>query len=177
MQSRSLAGLDIIVEGDGVLRFGNRRYRCALGRSGIVNQKHEGDGATPVGRFALRLVYYRADRLAPPETGLARRAIRRDDGWCDAPADPAYNRPVRLPFGASHERLWRDDNLYDLMVVLGHNDDPPRPDLGSAIFLHLASPGYRPTEGCIAVALPDLRQILRDCAAGTHLEVRETLMG
>lgn len=166
--------MTIIVHGNGFLRFGNMHYRCALGRSGVVRQKREGDGATPVGRFPLRQVYYRADRLAPPETGLARRAIGRDDGWCDAPDDPAYNRPVRLPFAASHERLWRDDDLYDLVVVLGHNDDPPRPGLGSAIFLHVASPDYRPTEGCVAVALPDLLRILRDCAAGTHLDVRQT---
>ncbi len=176
-QGRPEAGLDIIVHGDGILRFGDRRYRCALGRSGLAGQKREGDGATPVGRFPLRRVWYRADRLAPPETGLARQAIRRDDGWCDAPADPAYNRPVRLPFAASHERLWRDDGLYDLVAVLGHNDAPPRPGLGSAIFLHVASPGYGPTEGCVAVALADLRAILRDCTTETHLEVRDVPAG
>lgn len=163
---------NIIVHGDGLLRFGDRRYRCAIGRSGIAREKREGDGATPVGRFPLRRILYRADRLAALKTGLTRRAIRRDDGWCDAPADPAYNKPIRLPFAASHERLWRDDGLYDLVAVLGHNDAPPRPGLGSAIFLHVASPGYGPTEGCVAVALADLLRILCDCGAETYLEVR-----
>ena len=122
-------------------RFGDCRVRCAIGKGGIVSDKREGDGGSPSGRWPLRRLLYRPDRLARPHTGLPIREIAPNDGWCDAPGDPNYNRPVTLPYDASHERLWREDHLYDLVVVLGHNDDPPAPGRGSAIFLHIAREG------------------------------------
>ena len=137
-----------------------RRYRCALGRGGIIAEKREGDGGTPVGRFPLRQLYYRADKGVSPVTTLPVRALSRADGWCDAPDHAAYNRPVPLPFAASHEKMWRDDYLYDLILVIGHNDDPPVPYHGSAVFVHLAHEDYRPTEGCIAFKRSDLEEIL-----------------
>ena len=88
------------------------------------------------------------------------RAIRPRDGWCDAPADRNYNRPVRHPYPASAERLWRADGLYDVVVVLGYNDRPRVRGRGSAIFMHVARPGYAPTEGCIALARPHLLRVL-----------------
>ena len=109
---------------------------------------------------------------AAPATALPVRPLAEDDGWCDDPAHPDYNRPVKRPFPASHEAMWRDDHLYDIVVVLGHNDDPPRPPLGSAIFLHLAKPDYAPTEGCIALARPDLEAVLALAAPGDALEIR-----
>ncbi len=164
---------EITVSADGWLEAGSRRWRCALGRGGVRHDKCEGDGATPAGRFPLRRLLYRRDRLGKaPATGLGCDAIARDDGWCDDPEDPAYNRPVRLPMAARHEKLWREDGLYDVLVVLGHNDDPPVPGLGSAIFLHVARPGYGPTEGCVALALNDLLELLRDCGPNTVLTVR-----
>ena len=129
-------------------------------RPGITGDKREGDGATPAGSFVLRRVLYRPDREAPPVTALASRPLDPADGWCDAPEDAAYNRPVRLPYRAHAETLWRDDELYDLVVVLGHNDAPVSAGRGSAIFLHLAAPDYRATEGCIALARADLVMVL-----------------
>src|ERR1700689_2079632 len=113
-----------------------RWTRCGLGPGGVaaVADKHEGDGATPAGAWPLRRVLYRPDRRAAPATGLPVAPLDPADGWCDAPGDPAYNRPVVLPYPASAERLWRDDHVYDLIVVLGHNDDPVVPRAGSAIF-------------------------------------------
>lgn len=164
---------EITVRPEGWLEAGGRRWRCALGRGGVRRDKREGDGATPAGTFALRSVRFRRDRLAgPPNTALPCTAIARDDGWCDDPADPAYNRPVKLPHPARHEKLWRADGLYDVMVVLGHNDDPPRPGLGSAVFLHVARPDYGPTEGCVALALDQLLDLLAMCGPGTVLTVR-----
>lgn len=163
--------MEILVSADGALSWPGGRARCALGRGGVRLDKREGDGATPVGAFALRRLLYRPDRLAPPVTGLPVSALDPDDGWCDDPADAAYNRPVRPPFAASHERMWRDDALYDLVVVLGHNDAPPRPGLGSAIFLHVARPDYQPTEGCVALAASDLARLLADCDETTILRV------
>jgi len=167
----------ITVTADGRLRFGGLDFRCALGRGGCLPEadKREGDGATPLGLFPLRQVLYRPDRLATaPQTKLPRTALTPDDGWCDDPADDHYNRPVKLPYAGRHERLWREDGIYDVIVVPGHNDDPPIPGLGSAIFLHVARPDYSPTEGCIALALPDLLQLLAVATPRTMLQVLAT---
>lgn len=165
---------DIIVFSAGVLSFGGLQFRCALGKGGVrpEAEKREGDGATPLGRYPLRRVFYRADRLAAPQTGLPRQALTPQDGWCDDPLDPAYNRLVTLPYAASHEKLWREDPVYDVIVVLGHNDDPPVPGLGSAIFLHVARPDYSGTEGCVALALPDLLALLAVLRPATQIEMR-----
>lgn len=160
------------VSAEGRLSSSRRTYRCALGKGGLTRDKREGDGATPIGTWPLRRVLYRPDRLAAPTTaGLPVAALDPADGWCDAPEHPAYNRPVRLPFEASHETMWRDDPLYDVVVVLGHNDAPPVPGAGSAIFLHVARPAFEGTEGCIALALPDLLDVLEDCGPDTVLRV------
>lgn len=163
--------VDLHLSRDGCLRLGPRRLRCALGRGGVRADKREGDGATPAGAWPLRAVLYRGDRLAPPRTALPRRRIRPWEGWCDAPQDPHYNRPVRLPHRARAERLWRADHLYDVIVVLGHNDDPVVPGAGSAVFLHLAQPDYAPTAGCVALALPDLLTLLRDIGPSSRLVI------
>jgi L,D-peptidoglycan transpeptidase YkuD (ErfK/YbiS/YcfS/YnhG family) len=169
--------MDLIVSaaGDGgvIARLGARRFRCAIGPAGLRLDKREGDGATPVGRFLLRQVLYRPDRLEPPASGLPRRPLVPSDGWCDDPADAAYNRPVTLPYPARHERLWREDGVYDVIVVIGHNDDPPVPGAGSAVFLHVARPDYAPTEGCVALALPDLLDVLRQARPGDSLIVSQ----
>jgi L,D-peptidoglycan transpeptidase YkuD (ErfK/YbiS/YcfS/YnhG family) len=164
--------MDLVVTPPDNAAFSGHRYRCALGRSGARVDKREGDGATPVGCFVFRRVLYRADRLPAPRTHLPVAPIAPDDGWCDDPADPLYNKPVRLPYPASHERMWRDDGIYDLVVVIGHNDDPVRPGLGSAVFLHLARADYGPTEGCVALVLPDLLDVLRVVAPADRLCVR-----
>jgi L,D-peptidoglycan transpeptidase YkuD (ErfK/YbiS/YcfS/YnhG family) len=144
----------------GKLLAGPLRIACALGARGIVRDKREGDGGTPAGRFRLQQVLYRADRVARPVALLPRRRLRRDDGWCDDPASPSYNRCVRLPFAAGHERLWREDGLYDIIVVTDHNTRPRIRGRGSAVFFHLARPDLAPTAGCIAVSRPDMRRLL-----------------
>jgi len=159
------------VTADGFLRHGTQQYRCALGRSGIGGQKQEGDGITPSGRYPLRRLMYRADRLARPASQLAMAKIQPDDGWCDAPGDPAYNQPVRLPYGASTESMWRTDGLYDLVVILGYNDDPVVAGAGSAIFMHVASAEYGPTEGCVALARDDLLELLVDLDDSCEIEI------
>lgn len=145
------------------VRWGGRRARAAIGAAGISTQKQEGDGATPAGLLPLRRVMYRADRLrAPPVARVPREPLAPTDGWCDDPGSPEYNRKIRLPHHARHEALWRDDTLYDVIGVLGWNDSPVVRGRGSAIFLHLAAPEYRPTAGCVALALPDLLALLAD---------------
>lgn len=155
----------------GQAHYGDAVFRCALGRSGILTDKAEGDGGTPAGSFAPRRVLFRRDRLKLVETPLPHRALALDDGWCDDPEDWNYNRPVSLPYRARHEKMWREDHLYDIVVVIGHNDDPVLPGKGSAVFLHLAHDDYRPTEGCIAFKAGDLIRILASLSAGDRVIV------
>jgi len=155
----------------GVAASGTLRLPCALGRAGCRVHKREGDGATPIGRWTMREVLYRPDRVRRPRTGLPTKPIRTDDGWCDAPADRNYNRPVRLPYRASAERLWRHDALYDVVVVLGYNDRPRSRGRGSAIFMHVASPGYAPTQGCIALERSHLLRLLERLGKGAIVHV------
>jgi L,D-peptidoglycan transpeptidase YkuD (ErfK/YbiS/YcfS/YnhG family) len=153
------------------LQIGGLLVPCALGRSGRSFSKREGDGATPSGRWQLMRVFYRADRLARPRTMLPVRALRPDDGWCDAIGDRNYNRMVRHPYPVSAERLWRPDGLYDVVVVLNHNARPRVQGAGSAIFMHLARPGYRPTEGCVALSRRHLLMLLACASRRTLLSI------
>ena len=155
----------------GWLDLGWMRLPCALGRAGTRCRKHEGDGATPIGAWSLGMVLWRADRGRRPVTGLPVCRIRRRDGWCDAPFDRNYNRAVRHPYPASAERLWRDDCLYDVVVVLDYNWRPRIQGRGSAIFVHVARSGLAPTEGCIALAERDLRRLLLRVAPGARLVI------
>jgi L,D-peptidoglycan transpeptidase YkuD (ErfK/YbiS/YcfS/YnhG family) len=169
--------MDLVVERStamslGVARWGSRTMRCALGRTGVHAEKHEGDGATPAGAFPMRFVLYRPDREAAPRTGLRVQPIAPEDGWCDAPADPAYNRMVRLPYPASAETMWRADGLYDLVVPLGYNDEPVVKGRGSAIFLHLAAANFAPTAGCVALAHADMLAVLRDADSRSRVIIR-----
>jgi L,D-peptidoglycan transpeptidase YkuD (ErfK/YbiS/YcfS/YnhG family) len=153
------------------LSCGDLRFPCALGRSGRRPDKREGDGATPTGTFALRQVFYRPDRLLRPRTQLPVAALRPNDGWCDDPDDRSYNRFVRHPYPASAERLWRDDHLYDLVVVLGYNEAPRIRGRGSAIFIHVAGPGFKPTAGCVALTRPHLLRLIERVARGATIRI------
>nr|WP_268235565.1 L,D-transpeptidase family protein [Agaricicola taiwanensis] len=133
---------------------------CAVGRSGVGTGKREGDGVTPLAILPLRRIWWRADRGQRPLTTLPLRHIRSTDGWCDAVGDRNYNRHVQRPYPTSHEAMWRDDRLYDLVVELGWNDHPRRQARGSAIFMHVARCGFKPTEGCVALTHRDLRWLL-----------------
>lgn len=156
----------------GLLRTTAHRYVCMLGPAGVVREKREGDGATPAGTFPLRAIWYRADRMEQPATVLPLHEIRQHDGWCDAPEDKNYNRPVQLPYPASAERMWRTDGVYDLVIVLGHNDDPVTPGHGSAIFMHIANPEFGPTEGCVALHREDLVTLVNNLTRNSMIEIR-----
>ncbi len=159
---------------DGRFERGDRAVRCAIGKAGVLAaaDKREGDNRSPLGSWVMREVWYRPDVYPQgPKTALPVRATRPEDGWCDAPGDPNYNRPVTLPYPASAERMWRDDAVYDLVVILGHNDDPPVPGMGSAIFMHLAREGYPGTEGCVALAREDIEAVLAVAKPGDAVEI------
>jgi L,D-peptidoglycan transpeptidase YkuD (ErfK/YbiS/YcfS/YnhG family) len=155
----------------GRLAAGNLVLPCALGRSGIRRAKREGDGASPVGRFGLLQAFYRADHGPRPRAGLPLRRIRPNDGWSDDPRDRRYNRPVRLPYPATHEKMWREDHLYDVVVDIAWNRGPIIAGRGSAIFLHLARPGFLPTEGCVAVDRRMIGRLMERIGPRTRIEI------
>jgi L,D-peptidoglycan transpeptidase YkuD (ErfK/YbiS/YcfS/YnhG family) len=175
------------------------RVRCALGRSGATRNKREGDGATPIGSFGLLQLFYRPDKLPRPRTLLPTRTIAPDDGWCDAPQDRAYNTLVKRPYPASHEEMWRGDDMYDLVLDIDYNRGgafsgrPLRPSSasrrhptptfpqtyasirkgkGSAIFIHVVRPGFTPTAGCVALNKRDLRRLLPHLSPKTRIAIR-----
>lgn len=153
------------------LDWGAGKRACAIGPGGIAAKGGEGDGITPRGHWPVREIFYRADRIAKPDTVFPARAIQKDDGWCDAPDDPNYNRLVKLPYPASAETMWREDHLYDLVAVLGYNDDPVVAGKGSAIFLHLARADYSHTHGCVALDYPDALAALAQLRPGDMVQV------
>lgn len=156
----------------GLLVAGRTVFPCALGRNGISAGKREGDWATPLARMRLRSGYFRADHVPVGATRLPMRRIAPDLGWCEVPGDRNYNRPVKMPYAASHETMARPDRLYDFCIVLDWNIRPRRIGRGSAIFFHLSRPGFLPTAGCVAVTERVMRRLLPHLSRETVLEVR-----
>ncbi len=154
--------------------LGARRWRCTVGEGGVREDKVEGDAATPAGEYPLRRIYFRNDRLVLPKVRLPARPISEHDGWCDDPRSPTYNRLVHVPNDWSAEKMWREDGLYDLVVVVGYNDDPPEGEWGSAIFLHVAREDYAPTRGCVAFSQADLLELVPLIGPQTRLRVLAT---
>ncbi|MBO0735090.1 MAG: L,D-transpeptidase family protein [Alphaproteobacteria bacterium] len=156
----------------GRLHWSRGSATAAVGRAGVKAGKHEGDGATPSGTYPLVSVYYRADRIPSPESKLPVSRLAPDDGWVDEPGDPRYNRLVRLPYPAGTEKMWRRDELYDLLVVIGYNMEPVVPGAGSAIFLHTATPDFTPTAGCVAVGREVLLGLVPLLGPGSSITIR-----
>lgn len=155
----------------GLLVAGNAVFPCALGRGGISANKREGDGATPLGPMRILSGYFRADHVAARRTPLKMTPIGDDLGWCEVPADRNYNRPVKMPYRASHETMRREDRLYDFCLVLDWNIRPRRRGRGSAIFFHLARPGFTATQGCVAVTAKVMARLLPHFSDRTVLQV------
>ena len=152
------------------LTYQGETFPCALGKNGVTSNKVEGDDCTPAGSFPLRRVFYRADRVPDPNTALLTNITQSNYGWCDDPSAPEYNTFVTLPFEPSHEELWLNGSYYDLMSVIGYNDAPPVPGLGSAIFFHV-TPDYGSTSGCVALALSDLQWVLARISTTTVMNI------
>ena len=156
------------------MAIGNRVFPCRIGRNGFIDGAHgrECDEKTPLGEYTLRFGLYRADRLPTPPSPLTFWPLREDDGWCDDEGDLAYNRFVRLPYKASHEKLWREDGAYDIIIVMSHNDSPPKPGHGSAVFIHIAQPDDLQTLGCIALEPEVMVKLLGKVKPGVMIDLR-----
>ena len=150
----------IIINKSRYLKYKNLKFRCALGKGGIKIKKREGDNITPKGSYKIVKVYYRKDRIKKIYTRITCNNIKRDMGWCDDPKSKKYNKLIKLPTQYNHEKLYRKDNIYDLILVLNYNMRPVIKNKGSAIFIHVANKNYKPTQGCISLKKQDLTKIL-----------------
>lgn len=157
------------------VQFGEENCPCRIGRKGAIDQDlgREGDEKTPLGNYVLRFGLYRADRLPVPRADLTFRPLRKDDGWCDDTSNSAYNRFIRLPHATSHEKLWREDGAYDIILVMNHNDSPPKPGLGSAVFIHVAQADDRETLGCVALEPDVMVKLLPYLKIGMVISIQE----
>lgn len=159
----------------GIMRFATREFdiRCGKGGAIVESEKREGDMKTPYGQYKLKQVFYRADKVEKPQTILPVTEITKDMGWCDDVNDPQYNRLIRKPYDASHEDMYRpDDDIYDIVVEITHNDNPPVPGHGSAVFLHLMRPAKTGTAGCLAFTHENLRYLLDNVTKDTVIDIR-----
>lgn len=154
-----------------LVSFAGRTEQAAIGRSSTSSRKREGDGATPIAPMRLIGGYIRGDRITRPQTVLPLRSTPKNLLWCDEPRHALYNRPAKAPFKPSHEKMSRDDRLYDICLVMDWNLMARKRNGGSAIFFHLAKPGYTPTEGCVAVSLPAMKRLLRFMRRGMVVRV------
>ena len=132
------------------------KIKCSIGKEGITRNKKEGDLKTPKGKFKLKLIFYRKDKIKILKTSLKKIAIQKNMGWCDDIKSKKYNKLISFPFKYSAEKLWRKDNIYDVAIVLNYNLNPVKKNKGSAIFLHIAKKNYIPTRGCIAINRKDM---------------------
>jgi len=161
----------IIVKKSGYLKYKNFKYRCALGKAGVNKKIKEGDGITPKGVFKITKVYYRADKIKIIKTNIKKIKITKNMGWCDDPWSRFYNQQIKLPSKFSHEKLYRNDDLYDLIAVMNYNTNPIIKNKGSAIFMHISKNSYKKTQGCIALKKKDLIKILTVIKKNTKIKI------
>ena len=147
------------------------KIKCAVGKRGISKKKREGDLITPKGIFKIKKLYYRKDRVKNLITKIKKIAIKKDMGWCDDPKSQKYNKSVKFPFKYKSEKLFRTDNIYDIILVLNFNMNPTVKNKGSAIFIHVAKNDLRPTKGCIAIKKRELKKILKFFTTRTKIVI------
>ena len=154
---------------DGVyIQWNGVQLKASIGKNGTIlaDDKVEGDLKTPKGRYCVTHGFYRPDKIKCPKSVIPFTPIEPHFGWCDASSHPFYNQKILKPFDASHEDLWRDDDVYDLILVTDHNTNPIVPGKGSAVFIHIARNNFEPTAGCLALLVQDLLMIVESCEAG-----------
>ena len=161
----------IIVKKNGYLQYKNFRFRCAIGKTGIKKKIREGDNITPKGIYKLINIFFRPDRIRDLKTVIKKNKITRKIGWCDDINSKYYNKKIELPNKSRHEKLYRKDNIYDIIGVLSYNIHPVIKNKGSAIFLHIAKKHYQKTKGCIAIKKIHLKKILSVIGKNTKIRI------
>jgi L,D-peptidoglycan transpeptidase YkuD (ErfK/YbiS/YcfS/YnhG family) len=161
----------IIVKKSGYLKYKNFKFRCSLGKGGVKKKIKEGDNITPKGVYKITKVYYRADRIKKIKIPIQIIQIKKNMGWCDDSESKYYNKQIKLPTNHTHEKLYRNDNLYDLIAVLNYNSNPVKKNKGSAIFIHIAQSSYKKTKGCIALNKMDLIQLISQIKKNTKIKI------
>ena len=161
----------IIVKKSGYLKYKNLKFRCALGKAGIKKKEKEGDNVTPKGIFKIIKMYYRPDKIKKIKTNIKKIKIKKNMGWCDDPRSRFYNQQINLPSKFSYEKLYRNDNLYDLILVLNYNTNPIIENKGSAIFVHIAKKSYTKTKGCIALKKKHLIELISIIKKNTKIKI------
>ena len=161
----------IIINKSGVLKYKNLKFGCALGKAGVGNKKGEGDNITPKGNYKIVTIYYRKDRVKKITSKIKLIQIKKDMGWCDDPRSESYNQLIKLPTNFRHEKLFRKENIYDLIIVLNYNMNPVIKNKGSAIFIHIAKKKFQPTEGCIAISKKNLLYLIRNISKNTKIKI------
>ena len=151
--------------------YNNYKVKCAIGKRGIGNKKKEGDLITPKGEFKIKYILYRSDRIKKIQSKIKIYKIKKNLGWCDDPKSKKYNKLVKLPFKFSHEKLFKKENIYDLLLVLNFNMNPIKKNKGSAIFLHVARNNYKKTEGCIAIKKMHLLKVIKKLKYNTKVKI------
>ena len=153
------------------LIYGNYKIRCAIGKKGVGKKKKEGDFITPLGNFRIKKVFFRKDRVKNLKTKIKKLEINKKMGWCDDPRSNNYNKLIKYPFKYSSEKLYRRDNIYDIIVVLNYNINPIIKNRGSAIFIHIAKKNYKKTEGCVAIKKRDMKKLLKMISIKTKITI------
>lgn len=161
----------IIVKAPGNLKYKNLRLRCAIGKAGIKKKIKEGDNITPKGKFKILKIYYRSDRIKKFSANVKTIKIKKNMGWCDDPKSSLYNKEIKLPFDYSYEKLYRKDNLYDLILVLNYNTNPVKKNKGSAIFFHISKKSYKKTKGCVGLRKVDLINLISKIKKNTVIKI------
>jgi len=153
------------------LYFDKYKIKCAIGKRGITVKKLEGDYKTPSGHFNFNTIFYRKDRVPAIKANLRKIVIKKNMGWCDDPKSKFYNSLIEFPFSFGAEKLWLNENIYDVIAVINYNMKPVIKKKGSAIFLHIAKKNYAPTKGCIAISKKDMHLIISKINSKTKLQI------
>jgi len=161
----------IIINKSGYLKYKNLKFRCALGKAGIGKKKIEGDSITPRGKFNIVKIYYRSDRVKKISSKYRLIKISKNMGWCDDPNSKSYNQLINLPTKYTHEKLYRKENVYDLLIVLNYNMRPIFKNKGSAIFIHISRQNYKKTSGCVAIKKPHLIKLIKAIKKNTKVVI------
>ena len=161
----------IIINKSGYFKYKDLKFKCALGRAGIKKKNKEGDNVTPKGIYKIVIIYYRKDRIKKISSKLKLISINKKMGWCDDPKSKFYNQEIKLPSNYSHEKLYRKDPIYNIIIVLNYNINPTVKKKGSAIFIHIAKKKYTKTKGCIALKKKHLVSILEKINKNTKIKI------